>query len=101
MDPCPRKRRPLRLRPRVSQPGVSGGPSPQSCLCAGHGVAAGHLSLALSLFWGNDLKGLGFQGTLQPGSDYRAVCGQEVCAELWHTWLCPVSFCDTIVWPFS
>lgn len=68
MDPCPRKRRPLRLRPRVSQPGVSGGPhsraasvqdmgwlqvtSPWLCLCSGEmsskvwGFRA-HCSLAL------------------------------------------------------
>lgn len=87
--PVLRKCRPLRLRP---QPGCLGGPSDHSCLCAGDGVAAGHLSLALTCSGGNEPKGLGFQGTLQPGSDNRAVQGQEVCAELWHTWLWPVSF---------
>lgn len=40
----------------------------------------------------NELKGLGFLCTLQPGSDYRAVHRQEVCGELWHAWLGLVSF---------
>lgn len=43
--------------------------SPWLCSCSG----------------GNELKGLGFQGTLQPGSDCRAVHRQEVCGELRHT----------------
>lgn len=55
-------------------------------------MAADHLSLALPLFWRNELKGLGFQGTLQPGSDTRAVHRQEVCGELRRSWLWLVSF---------
>lgn len=58
MDPCPRK---LRARgsaglcdsvPARYSLECSEGPSDQSCLCAGDGVAAGHLSLALPLFLG-------------------------------------------------
>lgn len=110
MDPCSRK---FHARgstslcdsvPACYSLAILGGPSDQSCLCAGDGVAAGHLSLALLLFWGEWAQRFRFSGHT-PAWLWLQSCPQA--GGMWWAQAhlscgCGHSvFCYIIVWFFS
>lgn len=91
----PKKRQPVRLRPRVLQPGVFGRClRPELPLCRRWGGCRSPLLGFAPVLGGNELKGLGFRGTLhlalitELSTDRRYV----VSSGTPELWLGPVSF---------